>query len=204
MAGKITALKIQQRNKERVNVFIDEEYSFAVTLMVAAELRKGQYLSDEDIAQLQEGDLRDKGYDKAIRFLSFRPRSQAEISRYLQDKGYEPEVVEDIIQRLIDKKYLDDETFAQFWLENRSQFKPRGSRALRYELRQKGIDDQVIKTTLSDLDEEELAWAAVQGKLRIWHHLPPDALQKKVMGFLSRRGFGYDVVRTIVERIKEL
>jgi len=202
MAGTISALKIQKRNKERVNVFMDGTYTFAVTMNVALGLRKGQYLSDADIERLVAGDERDKAYHQAIHFLGFRPRSQAEVSQRLHEKGYSAEAIEHTIQRLLEQKYLNDEEFARYWLENREQFKPRGARALRYELRQKGIDSQAIEAVLSDLDEDASAWAAVQKKLRQWQHLPEDQLKKKVMGFLSRRGFGYSVVDQIWQRIQ--
>ncbi|MEM7345231.1 MAG: RecX family transcriptional regulator [Chloroflexota bacterium] len=202
MAGTITALKIQKRNKERVNVFLDDEFALAVTLMVATTLRKGQHLSDQEIETLKVQDDQDKGYDRALNFLSFRPRSRTEVARYLHGKGYDEATTEAIIERLVVKQYIDDEAFARFWLENREQFKPRGERALRYELRQKGVPDEVINRILTDVDEDELAWAAIESKLPRWEGLAEDALKKKVFGFLSRRGFGYDVVNQVFERIQ--
>jgi len=203
MAGTITSLQIQKRNKERVNVFIDDEYALAVTLTVAAGLRKGQYLSDTEIEQLKQGDERDKAYNKAIRFLSFRPRSQAEVEQRLRKKGYADGIVADVMQRLGEQNYLNDEDFVRFWLENRAEFKPRGERALRYELRQKGIETKVIDAVLGDLDEEVLAWAAVERKLQQWQHLPQDIFKKKLMGFLSRRGFGYEIVQHVWQRVQD-
>lgn len=200
MSGTITALKIQKRDKERVNVFLDDEFAFAVTAIVAAELRKGQYLNDVEIEALKQGAERDKAYNRAIRFLSFRPRSQAEVERYLRDKGYAEEVVADTVSRLLDQRYLDDEAFARFWVDNRERFRPRGQRALRYELRQKGIADGVIDIVLADLGEADLAWTAIEGKLHHWQNLTKEALQKKVMGFLSRRGFGYEIANQTFKR----
>ena len=201
MAGTVTALKIQKNNKERVNVFIDETFALAVTMVVAANLRKGQYLSETEIEQLKQGDQRDKAYDQALRFLGFRPRSQSETELYLGDKGYSAAVIADVTQRLLDRQYLDDRAFVQFWLENREKFRPRGQRALRYELRQKGISERLIDDMLVDLDEETLAWAAVQNKLYSWRSLSAEALKKKASGFLSRRGFNYEIVSHTVQRI---
>lgn len=200
MAGVITALKIQKRDKERVNVYIDDQFAFAVTALVAVTLKKGQQLSDKEIEQLKSQDERAKAYAHAVRYLGFRARSQAEMVNYLKGKGYSAPVVEDTINRLLDEKYLDDETFAQTWLENRETFRPRGQRFLRYELKQKGVADSVIDATLGELDEEESAWRAVEGKLYRWQNLPEEEFKKKVMGFLSRRGFGYEVVRDTTQR----
>jgi regulatory protein len=200
MAGTITALQIQKRNKERVNVFIDGQFALAVTTLVAVTLKKDQYLSDSDIERLKDDDEVDKAYNQAIRFLGFRPRSQAEIERYLQDKGYAPEVVSHITERLRQEQYLDDEAFARFWLENRERFRPRGRQALRFELKQKGLDSEVIESTLADVNEDESAWAAIEGKLYRWKDLEEQEFKQKVMAFLSRRGFSYEVANQVASR----
>jgi regulatory protein len=200
MAGTITALQLQKRNKERVNVFIDGQFTLAVTALVAVTLKKGQYLSDDDIERLKDDDEVDKAYNQAIRFLGFRPRSQTEIERNLHDKGYAPEVVSHIVARLRQEQYLDDEAFARFWLENRERFRPRGRQALRYELKQKGLDQEVIETTLAGVDEEESAWAAIEGKLYRWKNLEEQEFKQKVMAFLSRRGFNYEVATQAANR----
>lgn len=200
MAGKITALEIQKHNKERVNVFLDGQFALGVTVLVAATLRKGQYLSDVEIEKLKQEDERNKAYAHAIRFLGFRARSQAEMVRYLRDKGYSAEVVDEIVGRLVNEQYLDDEAFARFWLEDRERFRPRGQQALRYELRQKGIADEVIDTVLADLDEDELAWKAVESKLYRWKNLAEQDLKKKIVGFLSRRGFNYETANKVFNR----
>jgi regulatory protein len=202
MAGIITALEVQKHNKERVNVFLDGQFALAVTIFVAATLRKGQYLSDAEIERLKQEDKRNKAYTHAIRFLGFRARSQAEMERYLRDKGYSAEVVAETVGRLIDEQYLDDEAFARFWLEDRERFRPRGEQALRYELRQKGIADEVIDTVLADLDEDELAWKAVERKLHSWRNLTGQDLRKKIVGFLSRRGFGYETANNVFNRAR--
>lgn len=200
MAGKITALKIQNRNKERVNVFLDDEYAFAVTVTVALTLKKGQYLTDNEIEQLKGQDEKDKAYSHALRYLGFRARSRQEVEQYLVKKGYTPPVVAATIQRLLDQEYLDDEVFARWWLENRQQFRPRSQRALRYELRQKGIANEIIETLFTNLDEEELAWAAVSPKLAQWQNFDQEKLKQKVLGFLSRRGFNYEIAHRIFDR----
>lgn len=200
MAGTITALQIQKRNKERVNVFIDGQFALALTAIAAASLRKGQLLSDAEIERLKADDELDKAYNSAVRYLGYRPRSQAEIERNLRDKGYAPEVAEHVITRLRQEQYLDDEAFAQFWLENRERFRPRGRQALRYEMKQKGLDPDVIENTLADLDEDESAWNAIEGKFYRWKNLEEQEFKQKVMAFLSRRGFNYETASGAASR----
>jgi regulatory protein len=200
MAGTITAIKIQKRNKERVNVYVNDQYAFAVTALVGATLKKGQYLSEADIERFTSQDERHKAYDQALRYLSFRARSRREMERHLGEKGYSPQVVTATVERLLDESYLDDEAFARFWLENRERFRPRSKRALRYELRQKGIAAELIDSLLTDLDEDELAWAAVEGKVIQWQNLDEEEFKKKVLGFLNRRGFNYEVAYRMFDR----
>jgi regulatory protein len=197
--GVITALKIQARNKERVNVFIDDAYALAVTLFVAAGLKKGQHLSEAEIEQLKTQDLRHKAYARAIHFLGYRDRSRTEIEKYLQKKDYPPDVVVDVIEQLQQENYLNDSSFAQNWLENRIRFRPKGATALRYELRQKGIAAETIEDILENLDETGLAQQAIEKKLSQWKNLDQTKFRTKGIGFLSRRGFAYEIARDVID-----
>ncbi len=200
MAGKITKLEIQKNNKERVNVYIESEYALAVTVTVALGLKKGQLLSEADLERLKSDDEGHKAYERAIFFLGFRARSRAEIERYLRDKGFSVEAIAAVVQRLNAEKYLDDEAFAQTWVENRQQFRPKSRRALRHELGQKGLNAAEIEAAVGGLDESESAWQALAPKLAQWRHLDELSFKKKAGGFLGRRGFGYEVVRGALER----
>lgn len=200
MAGNITALKVQKHNKERVNVYLDDEYALAVTAVVAATLKKGQYLAEAEIEQLRSQDERNKAYEQSVRFLGYRARSQTEVERYLQQKGYSSEVISEINDRLLEQDYLDDERFARSWVQERQRFGPRSRHALRYELRQKGVADPIISTVLAGLDETELAWAALAQKLHQWRHFSEDDFKKKAYGYLGRRGFNYEVARAVAEQ----
>ncbi len=200
MAGTITALKVQKRNTQRVNVFLDDRYALSLTAIEAARLRRGQALSDEDIEGLKEKDSFDKAHDRALRFLSYRPRSEAEVRRYLRGKAVSPAIEEEVIERLTRAKLLDDLAFARYWVENRESFKPRGLRMLRYELRQKGLRDEIIAQALTDQDEEEGAYRAALRQGRRLAHLDQVSFRQKLGAYLLRRGFPHGVVNQIVDR----
>jgi len=129
MAGTITALEVQRNNKERVNVYLDGEFAFGLTMLDAARLRKGQQLTDAEIAALKSTDSLQQAYERAVRFLGQRPRSTAEVRHNLTDKEVDASVVEEVIARLEGQGYLDDAAFARYWITNRQQFRPRGARA---------------------------------------------------------------------------
>ena len=200
MGGTITALRVQQGNRERVSVFLDGEYAFGVSLPIALELRKGQVLADAEIGRLQAEDGRERAYQQAVRYLGIRPRSRAEIARYLRDKGYDEECANHTLARLEQQGYVDDEAFARFWLDNRARFRPRGEQALRYELRQKGVEQDAVDAALTDLDEAAAAWSALEPRLSRWQGLARESFYKKAMDFLARRGFGYATARSTCDR----
>ncbi len=200
MSGTITTLKVQKNNPERVSVFLDGEYAFGVTLEVATRLRKGQHLSDAEIAALRTQDEVDKAYQAALHYLAARPRSRAEVERQLERKGHAPEAVAAALDRLAQRAYVDDEAFAAYWVENRSQFRPRSAAALRYELRQKGVDAASIQAATEELDEALAAWVAVEGRLARWQTLTEDELEQKIAGFLARRGFSFAIARQTARR----
>jgi len=201
MAGTITALQAQKRNPQRVNVYVDGRYAFSLAAIEAARLRRGQVLSDEDIARLQDRDSFEKAHDRALRFLSYRPRSEAEVRRYLRGKAVSPAIEEEVIERLTRAQLLDDLAFARYWVENRERFKPRGLHMLRYELRQKGLSEETIGQVLTDLDEEESAYQAALPRGRKLAHLDQVSFRQKLGAYLLRRGFPHEVVNLAVGRI---
>jgi regulatory protein len=200
VTGTITALKPQKKNKERVNVYLDGRYTFSLTAIEAATLRRGQFLSDQEIEDLLERDSFQKAYDRALRFLSYRPRSEGEMRRYLQGKRVSPAIEAEVVERLTLAGLLDDQAFASYWVENRESFKPRGRHALRYELRQKGLGEEIIALALEDIDEEDSAYRALINRARRIAPLDRGAFRKKLGSFLRRRGFSYEAINAALER----
>ncbi|MEM7028543.1 MAG: RecX family transcriptional regulator [Chloroflexota bacterium] len=201
MSGTITALAVQKNNKERVNVFLDDQYAFAVTLNVALTLKKGQFLHPEEISRLQYDDQVNKAYQRALHYLSFRPRTRQEVQQNLQEKEYDAEIIELALERLEEHNYIDDAEFGRLWVENRAIHNPKGRKALAYELRQKGLKRIEIDQALEALDETSLAWQAIQKKVRQWRTLDKSALRQKLQGYLARRGFSYNTIEITFEQL---
>ncbi len=201
MGGTITALEVQQHNKERVNVYLDGAFAFGLAVLEAARLRKGQYLTDSEIAALKAQDVVEQAYERAVRFLAQRPRSTSEIRRHLADKGVDKAAIEEAIARLEAQGYLDDRAFARYWLANRQQFRPRGTRALRFELREKGVPASVIDEVLADFDSGDAAYQAALDKARRFRGLDRRTFREKLGSYLTRRGFDYDTVRDVIDRL---
>lgn len=201
MTGKVTALKVQQRNPRRVNVFLDGQFAFGLERVAAAWLRIGQELSDEKIAQLQREDEGEKAYQQALKLLSYRPRSAAEVRKKLEQHDVPESRIADVLERLQRSGLLDDARFARDWAENRSEFRPRSRRALTIEMRRRGVDDEAIAQAVSSLDDDTLAYQAAIKYSRRLKDLDWQAFRQKLIGFLSRRGFSYGVAAPVVRRV---
>ncbi len=197
----ITALEVQKRNKDRVNIYLDDEYAFSLDIMEAARLSKGQHLTEAEITLLQAQDQISKAIERAVRFLSYRPRSVAEVRRNLTEKQIPETVIDAAVERLSNLGYLDDQAFATYWVENRNTFKPLSERALRYELRQKGVGRADIDAAVAHLDEDETALRAAQTQIHRLRGKTEEQFRNKISAFLQRRGFAYGVIQTAVETL---
>ena len=202
MAGRITAIRLQKRDTRRVNVFIEGEFALGLALELAVGLSKGQYLSDAEIADLRAADEQARAYEQALDFLAPRPRSQAEVANRLRRKGFSESAVKETLTRLSRAGLIDDEAFARYWIANREQFRPRGRRALRYELRRKGVPDRVIDELLPEVDEVESACRAARQRMHKWRNLDPATRRRKMSDYLRRRGFDYEVIREAWGRLQ--
>lgn len=199
--GTITAITRQKRNKERVNIFIDGQYAFSLAEITAAWLKTGQEITPEEIARLDAVDAVEQAKQSAYNYLSYRPRSTAEVRRNLFKKEYDEAVVKQVLTRLTELDLLNDRKFARYWIEQRETFKPRSRQALRQELYQKGISRDIIDEAVSEVDEEAAARKAAQKKARTWNQLPRETFFSKMSGYLQRRGFNYAITKTVTENL---
>lgn len=201
MPGTITALQAQKRNPQRINIFLDGEFAFGLARIVAAWLQVGQALSDEKIAALQAEDAREAAYQRALRFIQYRDRSQAEVEQNLRQHKIADEVIAEVIARLKRSHLLDDRRFAEKWTENRSEFRPRSRRALTYELRQRGLSGEVIEAAVAQVDDESMAYQAGLKKAPRLSNLEWSEFRQKMYAYLARRGFDYETSNSAVSRL---
>ena len=200
---KITAIQVQKRNPNRVNIYLDGEYEFGLARIVAAWLHTGQNLDEEKIAELKNNDARERAVQQAMLFLSYRARSEKEIRQNLSKHEIPETIIEETLERLRQNGFANDKQFADTWVENRSTFRPRGRRALTLELRQKGINDSTIESALKEIDEDALAYEAGLKKASKLKVQDWSEFRKKLSDFLARRGFSYSVIAPIVSRLWE-
>lgn len=203
--GQITGLTPQRRDAERVNVAIDGEFSFGLGLdiVLRESLAVGDLLDTARVAALIAADERGKATTAGLSLLAHRSRSEREIRDRLKLKGFSPGAIDEAVNRLDGWGYLNDASFARAWVENRATHQPRGERLLAHELRQKGIASDVIAETLveADIDEAAAALELGRAKLRSYRGLEGQVARRRLAGFLTRRGFGYDVVGPVLDQL---
>jgi len=204
MDREITALKAQKKNPNRISVFLDGEYAFGLARIVAAWLRIGQKLSETEIERLKQQDTVEVAFQRGLRFLSYRPRSENEVQRKLSEQGFAEDVVDATIQRLKENRLLGDEQFARDWVENRSTFRPRSKKMLAMELRQKGVAEEEIQQALDETgDESSLAY---QSASKYAHRLAGtdwETFRKRLGAYLMRRGFSYGTIAPVLRQVWE-
>jgi len=198
---KITALIVQKRDPNRVNLYLDGEYAFGLARIVAAWLKVGSELDEKKIEQLQAEDARERALQQALLFLSYRTRSESEIRQNLRKHEIPETVIDETLDRLKRDGLANDDKFAQAWVESRSTFRPRSRRMLAMELRQKGLDNESMQSALKNVDDEPLAYDAAQKRAVRFKDLEWSEFRKKLSEFLARRGFSYAVIAPVVTRI---
>jgi regulatory protein len=199
---KITAIETQKKNPNRVNIYLDDQFAFGLSRMAAAWLQPQQILTDEKIAALLVDDAREVAMQKALHFLGYRARSKQEVQKNLEKHEIPEDVIHYTLQRLQENKLLNDQEFAETWVENRNTFRPRSRRVLSLELRRKGLDDETVEKVLREnVDENVLAMEAARKYVRRIHSLEWQEFRQKLTGFLGRRGFSYEVCAPVVRTI---
>ena len=204
--AQITAIKPQEKRKNRFNVYLDGQFALAISneLLVREGLKVGQELLPEKREELVAKDRLGKAQEQIYRFLSYRPRSEKEIYDYLGKKKLKDEEKEKIIKKLKEEKLIDDLEFARWFLEQRQTFRPKGSYALRQELRQKGIGEKIIDQVLPNREEElSLAEKALVKAEKKYASFLGREKKEKLMAYLRRRGFSWEAVKKAVDEREE-
>jgi regulatory protein len=199
---RVTAIGEGKRRKRRVNIFLDDKFAFSLEADVARKegLRVGQELSEGDIETLAGAELSQRCLNAALRYLAYRPRSEAELGERLARRGFDSETVAATLARLKEQGLVDDLAFAQFWKENRQSFSPRSQWLVRRELKAKGVAEELI-ARVADVDDEDSAYQAAIAKA---HRLPISDYQgfrRRLGEYLKRRGFGYGLINNTVNKV---
>jgi len=170
-------------------------------VVVKEGLHIGQELSAAQIEALTRVDNFHRCLNVAAHYLSYRPRSEFELRERLRQRGFNGNSIDVVLAKLKEQGLMDDMAFAQFWRDNRESFNPRSQRLIRLELGQKGVARDIIDQVVAAVDDEDSAYRAAQSKARNLPLSDYQLFQRRLGGYLKRRGFGYGVINHTVERL---
>lgn len=195
---KITDIKQQVKNQQRYSIYVDGKFNFGLGEMALMNsgLRVGKELNAAELEELKDTAKTDKAYNQALGLIARRARSEWEIREYLKRKEHDPEFIDQIVERLISSKWLNDLDFARRWVENRRLLKSTSKRRLSQELKAKRVSDDNIALALAEdqTDELEVLKDLVARKRKQTRYQD----SQKLMAYLMRQGYSYGDVKTAV------
>ena len=200
---RITAIRVGKGRGKRVNVFLDGKFAFSLEAEVAVRegLQVDQELSASQTEALARSDHFHRCLNGAVHYLSYRPRSESEIRGRLQRRGFDNDSVEAVIARLKEQGLVDDTAFAQFWKDNRQSFSPRSRWLTKFELRQKGVTNDITDQVVNGVDDADSAYRAALSKACSLPLSDYQSFRRRLGEYLKRRGFGYEVINQTIGRI---
>lgn len=202
MQKTITALTIQKRNPNRVNIFLDGEFSFGLNVINAGHLKVGQIITQEIIDRLKKVDQIEDGYQKALKYISYKPRTMHEVNKKLNENDFNQDIIPIVLEMLAEKGYVNDSQYAKNWVENRSVYKPRSKKLITWELKNKKISEDIISEVTGEMmPEEKLAMLAAEKYARRLTGYEKEIFFRRLSGYLLRRGFSYSIVNSTVQTV---
>lgn len=200
---KITKLEVQKKNKNRVNLYLNEEFycGLALEAVVKYNLKVGQEIEEQKLEFLQTDSEKEIAQNKAISYISKYQKTEKELKDYLIKKGFDEEIVLEVIKKLKEYSFVDDDIYAKNFIKSKS--KRSGKRKLSFELKKRGIDENLINENIKEYaDDSETILPLCEKYLK---NKPRDYKTKqKAYRFLSSRGFvSEDIIGALNKYFKE-
>jgi regulatory protein len=196
----VSAEPVSPRDK-RILLHLDTGVEWPIERRAWAEsgINIGDSVSVENIQRLFDAEDRVAATNSAARLLGMRSRSASELRKALEVRGYPDHIVREVINDFTERRYLDDAEFARRWITVRTEMAPRSNKMLGRELRARGVEPEIIEESLedADLDDIETATRLASHRLDRMRGLPAEVQRRRIIGFLERRGFGWDTIGAV-------
>ncbi|HHY81202.1 MAG TPA: hypothetical protein GX505_00790 [Clostridiales bacterium] len=202
----ITAIEPRNKRNKSYELALDDGRTFCVDeeVVVKHGLKPGMLINEEQLREwIWEADIR-AACDLALHYLGFRMRTRKQLYDYLKRKGFNEPVIEEVICKMEEYRFLDDEEYALRWIQSRKLSQPSGRRKIAYELMNKGIARDVLETALDTVtqeEEEELVCQLAEKYYAKYSNLPGKECMAKVSQALLRRGFDWDIISRAIRRL---
>lgn len=191
---KITKISPAIKTEGRYNIYVDDKYSFSLdeVQLASLNLKKNDEIDAEQLDQLKNESDFGKNYVRALDLISRRPRSQREIRDYAFRKQWTKSNTERVIERLLERGYLDDAKFAEIFARSRANLRNYSTKRMKLELRKRGVASDIVDQVLTDSEnfDENAALKNLIAKKRNRYDN-----EQKLIAYLARQGFSYDKIR---------
>lgn len=206
---KITKIERQKRRKNRVSIFLDNTFFCGISenLMIKLDLFEGKEIDEEEISRLIKEKEFSEAREKTLRFLSHRMYSEKEIREKLTKKGFGESVIEKVVADLRHNSIIDDYLFAKAFIHDRMRFNPQGSYRIAYELKKKGLSQDIINKIFTEekVVETDIERALKLAKKRLKTLInikDKEKVKRRLYNFLLRRGFSYETIKTVMDKLQ--
>ncbi|MEH7392464.1 recombination regulator RecX [Bacillus sp. JJ1474] len=199
----ITKISVQEKNKDRYNIFLDEKYAFSVDedVIIKHSLKKGMELDEFSISEIAYQDDIRKAYNRAIQYLSKRMRSEKEIRQYLAEKDVAEMIIREVIHKLYEYQFLDDKEYAIAFVRTSMNTTDKGSRIIRGELRDKGITENLIELAMREYSYENEFETALKLCEKFVQKNSKDSsrvMRQKLEQMLYRKGYSMEMIQAAI------
>lgn len=200
--SQITQIK-PQKNKKRVNIYLDGKFSFGLDLenYVKLGLKVGQQLTEREVEEIIKKSQYKVVLDKLLNYATLRPRSEKEIETWFGRHKVHISIRSKSKNKLKKLDLIGDKKFARWWIEQRLQFKSKSKRELWSELYKKGVGREIIEEVMqsADVDEVKNVKKLIEKNMYKWQKLSEFEKRKKISAYLARKGFGWDVIKGVLD-----
>lgn len=206
--GFILAIEPQPRRKNQYTLTLDDGRSFSVHYEVIAKygLKSGMEIDEEQLqSRIWEANVKTAS-DLALNYLGYRTRTKKQLCDYLIRKGFDQSVAEEAVRKMEEYRFLDDQEYAQLWVQSKKTGKPTGRRKIAYELKLKGVSQEIVESALDTLtveDEQKQAVRLAEKAANKYKGLPYRERMAKISQVLMRRGFDWEIVRWALRQLPD-
>lgn len=202
----ITKIEVGKRNKERVNIYIDEEYAFSISaeLIYKENIKVKDKIDVDSLKKLADEDNYIKCKNAALKTIERTYKSEKELAQKLALKGYDDHIINRTINFMKEYNLLNDNNYATMYVKDKSR--NIGKKKIKYSLLQKGIDEEIIESELEKINNDEvkaIVYEMALKKYKVFSKRENDnyKLTQKLYRFLMGKGYDYDLIKDVVKSI---
>lgn len=206
MENIITKVEVQKNNKNRVNVYVDEEYTFScdAELVYKYDLKKQMPIKLDDLKEIIAEDNYMKAKNIALKYIERTFKTEKEMHNKLINKGYDEKTIKRVISFLKEYNFLDDRKYADMYIKSKQ--KNAGKNKIKFDLIKKGINQSVIESVTENLTsdcEEDSARVLAEKKYKVIIKREEDSrkVYEKLLRFLISKGFTWELSKSVIDKV---